>query len=109
MENDLQNVRRVRNGLQLWSRLKASRMGVEDILRIPLNGEYISMMIRIAAETASVPTNSVAITVGFGSAVRPQRYCGALKPEVGHLGFCVTPRHDSIHKCTESLFACRSK
>jgi hypothetical protein len=37
-------------------RLKASRTATGDIFSIPLNGEYIDMMMRIAAETASAQT-----------------------------------------------------
>jgi hypothetical protein len=47
-------------------------MGAEDIRRIPLNGEYISMMIKIAPETAREPISRVMITVGLGGAMRPK-------------------------------------
>jgi len=47
-------------------------MGAEDILRIPVKGEYISKIIKIAPETASAPTSRVTITVGLGGAKRPK-------------------------------------
>ena len=47
-------------------------MGADDIFRNPENGEYISKMIRMAAETASAPTSRVTITVGLGGARRPK-------------------------------------
>ena len=47
-------------------------MGAEDILRIPLNGVYISRMIKIALETANALISRVTITVGLGGATRPK-------------------------------------
>src|SRR6478672_4225 len=52
--------------------LRASRMGADDIFRNPVNGEYISRMIKMAPETASAPTSRVTITVGLGGARRPK-------------------------------------
>src|SRR5271165_4166320 len=54
----------------IW--LNASRIGSEEILSTPLNGVYISMMIKIAAETANAQITSATITVGLGGAKRPK-------------------------------------
>src|ERR1700744_1670490 len=47
-------------------------MGAGEILRIPLNGAYISRMMNIADETASALKASVAITVKLDGANRPK-------------------------------------
>ena len=47
-------------------------MGAEEILRNPLNGEYISWMMKMAAETAMAQTINVTMTVPFGGAKRPK-------------------------------------
>src|SRR5271156_5603942 len=58
------------NQCPIW--LNDSRTGAEEILSTPLNGVYISMMRKIAAETDNAQIASVTITVGFGGAKRPK-------------------------------------
>ena len=53
-------------------RYSASWTAVGEIFNIPLKGEYISMMMKIAAETASAQIISVRTTVEFGGAKIPK-------------------------------------
>ena len=50
----------------------ASRIGTGEILSTPLNGVYISRMMKIAEETASALRARVAITVELVGAKRPK-------------------------------------
>src|SRR5580704_12252599 len=50
----------------------ASRIGVGGILSTPLNGVYISRMIKIAEETAIALRANVATVVELGAAKRPK-------------------------------------
>ena len=54
----------------IW--LNASRTATGEIFNIPLKGEYISIMIKIAAETAIAQMTSVTITVELEGAKAPK-------------------------------------
>src|SRR5260370_24956091 len=56
--------------LPIWC--TASRTAAGEIFNIPLNGEYIDVMIKIAAETAIAQTISVTITVKLRGANIPK-------------------------------------
>ena len=54
----------------IWS--STARTAAGEILRIPLNGEFIDKMTKIAEETAIAQTMRVKMTLGMRGAKRPK-------------------------------------